>query len=110
MVYRLQVVLVNRLVLNLNHAANAREDSDSELRTRTNLEPPTFAAGPFLGNIGGRVRSLSDEFYDDELEVEVEEGVFDDGDGLKSVRGDAAISVIERKIASSSNDIEEIIV
>ena len=59
---RLQVVITNRLVLNLIHNANAREDS--EFRTRTGLEPPTFASGPFLGSIGGPVRTLPDDFDD----------------------------------------------
>ena len=56
------------------------------------------------------MRSLPDEFYDDELGVE--EGVFDDGDGPKSVLGDGVISAIGRTAASlrSSNDIEEVIV
>ena len=57
---RLQIVMTNRLVLNLIHGANAREDS--EFRTQTGLEPPTFATGPYLGNIGGPVRSLLDDF------------------------------------------------
>ena len=59
----------NRLILNLIHGANAQEDS--EFRTRTGLEPPTFATGPYLGNIGGPVRSFLDDFDDD----------FVDGDG-----------------------------
>ena len=63
--HRLQIVNTNRLILNLIHGANAREDS--EFRTRTGLEPPTFATGPYLGNIGGPVRTLPDDF-DDELE------------------------------------------
>ena len=74
MVYRLQVVLVNRLVLNLNHAANAREDSvesDLEFWSRNNLEPPTliFAEDALLGdiNLGGPVHSLLDEFYDGDV-------------------------------------------
>ena len=62
--------MTNRLILNLIHGANAREDS--EFRTQTGVEPPTFAAGPYLGNIGGPVRTLPDDF-DDEL--------VEDGDG-----------------------------
>ena len=60
---RLQSVMVNRLVLNLKHGANAREDS--EFRTRTGLEPPAFASGPFLGSIGGPVRTMPDDFDND---------------------------------------------
>ena len=56
--------MTNRLVLNLIHGADTREDS--HFRTQTGLEPPTFAAGPYLGNIGGPVRTLPDDF-DDEL-------------------------------------------
>ena len=56
---------MNRLVLNLNHTANAEEDS--EFRTRTGLEPPEFAANPVLGNIGGSLRTLSENHYDDEV-------------------------------------------
>ena len=58
--------MINRLVLNLIHGANARDDS--EFRTRTGLEPPTFATGPYLGNIGGPVRTLSDDFEDEFLD------------------------------------------
>lgn len=58
--HRLQIVIVNRLVLNLIHTANA--DEDSVFRTRTGLEPPTFATGPFLGSIGGRFSYRPDDF------------------------------------------------
>ena len=58
--FRLEVVLVNRLVLNLSYATNNREGTD--IRTTTNFGPLTFAAGPFLGNVGGPVRSFSDTF------------------------------------------------
>ena len=61
--------LVCRLVLSLSHAANTRDDS--EFTRKTNLEPPQFASGPFLGNIGGPVRSLPDRFYDEEIEDDV---------------------------------------
>lgn len=56
--------MVNRLVLNLSHGANAREE-DSEFRTRTGLEPIFFASGPVLGNIGGPVRSFPDDWEDE---------------------------------------------
>lgn len=63
--YSLQIVLINRLVLNLSHAANANDDS--EFRTKTGLEPLSFASGPVLGNIGGPVRSFPDEDWEDEM-------------------------------------------
>ena len=62
MLYSIRYTLVNRLVLNLCHAANT--DEDSEFRSRTGLEPPNFASGPILGNIGGPVRTLSDDLDD----------------------------------------------
>lgn len=62
--------MVNRLVLNLSDAVSAREDS--EFRTRTGLEPPTFAAGPVLGNIGGSLRTFPDDLDDELLIFECE--------------------------------------
>ena len=62
--FSLQTVIVNRLVLSLIHGANERDDS--EFRTRTGIEPPTFAVGPFLGGIGGSLLTLPDDW-----EVEV---------------------------------------
>lgn len=44
---------------------NGNGDGDEEYRTRTGLEPPTFAAGTVLGNIGGVVSSLDNG--DDEV-------------------------------------------
>ena len=81
-VFSVEIILVNRLVLNLSHAVNTREDS--EFRTRTNLEPPTFASGPFLGNIGGPVHTFADSPYDgDEAEGALTEDgvVFQRGPG-----------------------------
>ena len=52
------------------------------------------------------MRSLSDEFYNDEVEEDVVEdnntdaGQFDEGNGT--------INAVERNAASSSNEIEEI--
>ena len=54
--------------MNLSHAADTSEES--EFRSRTGIEPPTFAAGPVLGNIGGPLRTLPDDLDDDDaLEV-----------------------------------------
>ena len=58
--------MVNRLALNLIQGADQREDS--VFRTRTGMEPPAFATGSFLGNIGGPLRTVSDDEYDDTLE------------------------------------------
>ena len=60
---RLQVIITNRLVLNLSKSANTREGS--EFHTKTTLEPPIFAMGIPLGNIGGSVNTLPDDFYDE---------------------------------------------
>ena len=67
--YRLQIVITNRLVLNLIQGANAREES--QIGTRTGLEPPVFVAGPYLGNIGGPVHTFADD-YDDEVSEQSE--------------------------------------
>ena len=102
---RLQVVITNRLVLNLSHAANGREDS--EFTTRTNLDPPKFASGPFLGNIGGPVRSLPDEFYDEELEDDVpanSDGVHVDRIGLLDIDDSMEFNVFP---TTSERDIEK---
>ena len=58
--------MTNRLVLNLSHTANAREDS--EFRSQTGLEPPLFAVNPVLGNIGASIRTVRKDldFFDDE--------------------------------------------
>ena len=72
--------MVNRLILNLMHGVNAREDS--EFRVSTGLEPPTFADGPFLGSIGGPLRILPDDFDDEVLEdtKEMDSGGMASGD------------------------------
>lgn len=89
--YSLQIILINRLVLNLSHAANANDDSD--FRTRTGLEPLSFASGPVLGNIGGPVRSFPDDDWDDEVP--------DESEGYEMVSLDRAGS--ETEIAGPSN-------
>ena len=61
----LQIVIVNRLILNLIRGADDRAGSDFEFQTRTGLEPPAFASGSFLGNIGGPVRTFPEDFDDD---------------------------------------------
>ena len=70
--------MVNRLILNLVQGADNREDT--EFRTRTGLEPPSFAAGSFLGDIGGPVRTLPDDM-DDELY----DGDESDTDGISEI-------------------------
>lgn len=64
--------MVNRLVLNLAQGANVREDS--EFISPTDFEVPTFASGPFLGNIGGSVRIFSDDADVENLEGNFEMG------------------------------------
>ena len=70
--------MVNRLVLDLIQGADTR--GDSEFRTRTGVEPPMFATGPFLGNIGGPLRTLSDDTDDDYLEEDDAEYALSHGD------------------------------
>ena len=72
---------MNRLVLNLSHAVNTREDT--EFRSRTNLEPPVFSSGPYLGNIGGPVHTSMDPPYDDEAESNATE----DSNGTRGSSG-----------------------
>ena len=76
--------------MNLRHVANTREVS--EFRSRTSLEPPTFATGPFLGNIGGPVHTFLDEL-DEELEINVT------ADGIRGVssvqRGYSGVGYID---------------
>ena len=71
--YSLQIVFVNRLVLNLSNAANTQEDAN--FRLQTGLEPPLFATGSILGNIGGPVRTSLDDFEDEYLGSDDVEGV-----------------------------------
>lgn len=88
MAYRLQIVIVNRLILNLNHGANAREDS--EFRTRTGLEPPAFVLGPVLGNIGGSVRTFPDDLDNAEEILDDEERV--DADNAEHITAEHPVS------------------
>ena len=92
--------MVNRLVLNLSRVVNTREDSES--RSSTNLGPPTFAAGPFLGNIGGHVRTLPDDFYDEEEGAVDSNTIQADGSG----QSDRDTSDAERSAASSRKVVE----
>ena len=62
--------MVNRLVLNLSHTANSREDFGFRtlpLSGIESLDSPAlmFASNSVLGNIGGPVRTI----YDDMSEV-----------------------------------------
>ena len=66
-VRRFQIVLTNRLVLNLYEWANTRESS--EFRTRTGFEPPMFATNSVMGSIGAPMRTLLLCSYDYELNV-----------------------------------------
>ena len=88
----LQTVIVNRLILNLIQGADHREDSD--FRTVTGLEPPTFATGSFLGNIGGPLRTLPDD--DEVIELEYVHG------GGNTAALQAADSVEEVSVGSGS--------
>ena len=54
--------MVNRLVLNLSHTANAREHST--FRSRTGIEPPLFATNSMLGNVGAPVRTSFEDDID----------------------------------------------
>lgn len=51
-------------MLNLNHAANVHEVSES--RTKTGSETLMFAVSSFLGNVGGSLRTLLDTDFEDE--------------------------------------------
>ena len=62
----LRVLAFNRLILNLSHNANRREDE--QFRIRTGLSLTTFESNPVLGNIGASLRTLPDDTSDD-LEV-----------------------------------------
>ena len=61
---RLQIVAVNRLVLDLSLAIGAQEDSD--FFSRTGLDPPIFAMSSIIGNIGGPMRTASEADCGDE--------------------------------------------
>ena len=81
--------MINRLILNLAQGADQRENSD--FRTRTGFEAPAFAAGSFLGNIGGPVRTFPDNYGDE----------FEDDGSADSGGHDTAVK-------SSTNGAEEI--
>ena len=53
------------------------------------------------------MRSLPDEFYDDEIEEDVSKDIYTDGRQLGQGDG-GTVSAVERNAASSSNGIEEI--
>ena len=69
-------MIVNRLVLNLSHSANEREESES--RSSTKIEAPVFASNSFLGNIGGTMRSIPNDVDDDLSETEDDDSFFED--------------------------------
>ena len=73
------------------NAANAREESEFE--TRTGLESPIFAAGPFLGNIGGPVRTLLNDFDDDYLEYSGKSDADQNYDMAIDVSGDENVNL-----------------
>ena len=77
-VHSLQIVILDRLILNLIQGADQREDE--EFRTRTGLEPPAFATGSFLGNIGGPLRTLSNNMFDVSFEYGDAESIRSDSD------------------------------
>ena len=86
---------MNRLVLNLCHAAYPHEDL--EFRTRTGLEPPSFAACPGLGNIGGPVHTFPNDFEDEEFERDDVENALGDTVGNETPsnnnRGDSVQNI-----------------
>ena len=77
-VHSLQIVILDRLILNLIQGADQREDE--EFWTRTGLEPPAFATGSFLGNIGGPLRTLSNDMDDVSFEDGEAESIRSDSD------------------------------
>lgn len=103
--------MLNRLVLNLSHAANSREDT--EFRSRTGLDPPVFASNPILGNIGAPLRMLPDDFYDD-IEPEIlderkSRPVVDDQEARLHITSSGGYINRARVAASGrDNEIEEI--
>ena len=63
----------------LNLMQGAEQCEVSEHRTQTGFEPPMFAAGPFLGNIGGPICTFPDDMDDE----------YFDGDEAKNARNES---------------------
>ena len=61
--------MVNRLILNLSYTSNTRDNS--EFGTRSGLEPPAFAVTS-IGNFGGYVSTLHDNWDDEVFKDETE--------------------------------------
>lgn len=92
-VHRLQIVVVNRLILNLSHVANTRKDSES--RTRSDFETLAFARNSMIGNIGAPVRTYLDDL--DENTANDEE---------RGSTGDKHSGQNERNIVALEKDVE----
>lgn len=107
-VNRLQIVMTNRLVLNLRLTANTREDF--EFRTCTGLETAVFAHGSIIGNIGAPVRTLPEGWDEDVADWELEdstrrnEGKSRVNYDLEVQSGDIAVPTIAEE---DSDQIEE---
>lgn len=68
--FRLSIILVNRLVLNLRQAGRAHDEMTST------VSMPAFATNPVLGNIGAPLRygsQAEDQYFEDEEELELKE-------------------------------------
>lgn len=55
------------MILNLSYSANTREED--EFRSRTGLEPPTFALNSIIGNIGAPVNTIPNGALEDTIET-----------------------------------------
>ena len=62
--YRIQIVVVNRLILNLSHSASGQDDSKPD---KSRLKSLVFATNLDLGNIGGSLRATLPDNLDDEI-------------------------------------------
>ena len=92
--------MTNRLVLNLAQGASAYALDDSDLRTRTGFEFPSFATGSVLGNIGGPVGVYMDE-NEDEAELADRE---EDAENAEGTAGPLTWSRIEKEQIHDTGD------
>lgn len=105
----IEIIMVNRLVLNLTHAANSHGDSTF---SKSGLGPPVFASNSILGNIGGPVNTSFGDGFDEDLDMNVSIYLGRAGGEIEMQTVAAGGNVTTEKpcgeVLGKINDIEEI--
>ena len=90
--FRLQIILVSRLVLQLSNTANIHHrEIEFSADSESNHDPPVFGTNSILGNIGGPLRTFSDD---------------DDDDNYFQVAGETCSTIISKRV-TRNDDLEK---